>query len=154
MGTITKSFLANWAFIHLESLYSVPSMEMETPLHLTFEFSQHCKVIRKLSGQTLTTKLLNVPTFFSFPHVAVTYWERLCVNEYIFQCKPNLISRGEYGTMFSAIADGITFRRASKTGKLRLILSEFTLEYVMNPKLSGGKRTGIHSSKFRALESV
>lgn len=61
------------------------------------------------------------------------------MDEYIFHCRPNLISRSEYGAMFPATADGIAFSRATRTGKLRLISSGFILQYVMIPKLSGGK---------------
>lgn len=98
------------------------------------------KYWKSFSGWAFTTKLLNIPRFLSLPHVAVTYWGRLRVNEYVFQCRPNLISGSEYGTVFPATADGITFSWATKTGKLRPILSKFTLQYVLIPKLSGEKR--------------
>lgn len=71
--------------------------------------------------------------------VSQWHWEGLKVDEYIFHCRPNLISRSEYGAMFPATADGITFSRATRTGKLRLISTGFILQYVMIPKLSGGE---------------
>lgn len=42
-----------------------------------------------------------------------------------FLCWPNLISGSEYGTMFPATVDGITFSRASKTSLMRLIHSVY-----------------------------
>lgn len=107
--------------------------------NLTFEFSQYCKVMRKLFRANSHNKVLNIPRFLSFTRVTVTHWERLRVDECAFQCRPNLICRSEHGTMFPATADGITFSRATKTGKLRFILSEFTLQYVMIPDLSEGR---------------
>ena len=114
------------------------TMWTNTP-NLTFELSQYCKVMRKLFRANSHNRVLNIPRFLSFTHVTVTHWERLCVDECAFQCRPNLISRSEHGTMFPATADGITFSRATKTGKLRFILSEFTLQYVMIPDLSEGR---------------
>lgn len=94
---------------------------------------------KAFGGQAITTKRLSISRFWSASHVTVTYWEGSRVDEYIFQWRPNLISRSEYVTVFSATADGITFSRATKTGKLRLILSWLTLQYVMIPKLLQAK---------------
>lgn len=79
-------------------------------------------------------------TGFQVSLVSPWHWKGLWAAECIFHCRPNLISRSEYGAMFPATADGITFSGATRTGKLRLISSGFILQYVMIPKLSGGKQ--------------
>lgn len=105
------------------------------------------RVMRAFRVWAFATKVLHI---FELPHVALTCWDGSRKDEYI--CWPSLISRSEYGTMFSATADGVRFR-ATKRSKLRLILYGFIWQYVTNPKAVGWIRE-LHGSEFRVLRSL
>lgn len=152
MGPITESFLANWASIHLLSLYA---MWKNTP-HLTFKFFQYSAVIkRSFSRRASTTKLLNISKFFEFPLMLQWHIEKGCawMSTYF---SADLISSLGVNMAQCSLPQLMESHSAVPLRQANWGSFYLSLHYNMlwSQSCRGEKRTGIHGWKFTVLESL